>query len=110
MNSFPTPPPQDPNDSPDSRAQKIKRIWIIARGIYILATLGLVFYWDWKHIALPAWICEFQSEVMFPDYCYTGINFGFSVIALFVPLFIVQWILQKITGLKLGINRPTKPF
>ena len=78
--------------------------------MYILATLGLVFYWDHNHIALPAYICGFQSEVMFSGYCYTGINFGFSVLAFLVPMFIVQWILQKITGLKLGISIPAKRF
>lgn len=96
-----TPSPyQDPNQSPDSRHEKINTMWKIVSMIYVLVALGLSIYWMFDESGLPEMICEWQLEIL-DDGCYIALNLLGSLIALLVPLFIAKFAVEKMTGVKI---------
>ncbi|HTF05721.1 MAG TPA: hypothetical protein VK826_16955 [Bacteroidia bacterium] len=60
MNSYST-PGSNPNDSPDSKTQKVNTIWRSVMALYILGVIGLIFYWEMNDEGLPIMICELQA-------------------------------------------------
>lgn len=95
-----TQPYNDPNQTPDSRHEKINTLWKIISGIYVLAALGLSIFWMFDESGIPETICEWQMEIM-DDGCYIALNLLGSLFALLVPLFVGKFIVEKVTGVKI---------
>lgn len=100
-----TPPPyqQDPNESPDSRAEKINTIWKIVTLIYILGSLGLIMYWEFNDTGLCLVVRSWQAKILDDSY-YPVLDIMLVLLLFLIPLFIVKFIVEKVTGVK--INNP----
>ena len=94
---FPT-PEQQPSDP---RAQKINAMWKATSGLYVLAALGLVMYWEFNDEGLPMTICEWQARILDSDSCYVALNILGSLLVFLIPLFIAKFIVEKVTGVKI---------
>ena len=100
------PPVNDPNNQnevPDARAQRITSIWKAIAGIWTLGALGLCFYWMWDESGLSETICGWQAEIL-DGSCYVMLNFLGAFLALMAPVIIGQAVLQKVTGVKIDMN------
>lgn len=95
-----TPPVMDPNQSPDSRHEKINTMWKIAAMLYTFAALGLCIYWMFNESGLCETICGWQAEIL-DGSCYIALNLLGALLILLVPLFIAKVVVEKVTGVKL---------
>lgn len=96
-----TPPPfSDPNQSPDSKHQKVNSIWKAASMIYIMAVLALTFYWEFNDTGLCIVVREWQGALLTDSY-YPALDILGVLLIFFVPLFIVKVIVEKATGVKI---------
>lgn len=100
MSSYST-PDMDPSQSPDSKEQKVNTIWKAVSLIYIMCAIGLIFYWQVNDEGLPMLVCEYQARLFNSDSCYIALNFLLSLLLFLAPLFVVKFIVEKITGVKI---------
>ena len=95
-------PNYDPNQeqSPDSRHEKINTIWKIVMTLYALGTLGLVFWWEADDSGLCVIVREWQGYLMTDEY-YPALDIMLAWVMLLIPLFVVKFLVEKMTGVKL---------
>ncbi len=94
-------PYYDPNQqSPDSKQEKVNSIWKIFAAVYVLAALGLVFYWEFYNSGLCVMVREWQGYLMDDGY-YPALDILLSLLMLLVPLFVAKFIVEKVTGVKI---------
>ena len=92
--------PNDPNQQPDSKHQRINTIWKVFALIYVLAALGLSFYWEIKDTGLAIVIRELQGSILGDSY-YPALDVLCCLLALLLPLILVKFAVEKITGVKI---------
>jgi len=99
MNNYST-PPNDPNQAPDSRAEKINTIWRIVSLVYALSVIVLVMFWEFNDMALPLMVREWQGAILKDSY-YPTLDILLSALILLIPLLIAKIIVEKATGVKI---------
>ncbi len=100
MNTYP-PTSGDPNQSPDSKEQKVNIIWKVVTGIYFLVSIGIILYWAFKDEGLPQYICELQARLFDSDSCYIALNFIGSIFVFLIPVIVGKYVVEKISGVKI---------
>lgn len=91
---------QDPNNAPDSRTEKINTIWKILALIYVLGSLGLIMYWEFNDAGLCMIVREWQLMLLTDSY-YPVLDIMLVLLVFLLPLFIVKFIVEKVTGVKI---------
>jgi len=99
MNPYST-PTNDPNQAPDSRAEKINALWKIVSLAYTLGVLGLILFWEFNDMALPLLVREWQGAILQDSY-YPTLDILLSLLILLIPLLIAKIIVEKVAGVKI---------
>jgi hypothetical protein len=97
-------PFSSPEESHDTKHQKVNAIWKIFALVYVLAALCLCFYWEFTDSGLCIIIREWQVSLSGDKYYPTGDVLG-ALLALLLPLFVIKIAVQKITGVKIERGR-----
>lgn len=93
-------PFNDPNDAPDSRAEKINMIWKIVTLIYTLGSLGLIMYWEFSDSGLCMVVREWQGMLL-EDSFYPALDILLTLLMFLLPLLIVKPVVEKLSGVKI---------
>jgi hypothetical protein len=94
-------PYHDPNQqAPDSKQEKVNTMWKIFSLVYVLAALGLVFYWEIQDEGLAIMVREWQGYLIDDGY-YPALDVLLSLLILLIPMFVAKIVIEKATGVKI---------
>lgn len=94
-------PFHDPNQqAPDSKQEKVNTMWKIFSLVYVMAGLGLIFYWEFNDSGLCIIVREWQGYLIDDGY-YPALDIMLSLLVLLIPLFVAKFVIEKATGVKI---------
>lgn len=93
--------PSTPPQEMFARPPRATKIWSIVATVYVLAALGLSFYWEFTDSGLAGIACQWQADLLSSDSCYIALNIALPMLMMLIPLLIIRFIIEKITGIKL---------
>jgi hypothetical protein len=85
----------------DEKVEKVRFFWKIGVAIYVLAALGLTFYWEFTGSGLPNLVCEWQGQLL-DNKCYIALNILIPLLLFLAPVIILKFILEKSMGFSLN--------
>ncbi len=86
---------------PEIFREGVNRVWAAFAALYILAALGVDFYWLFTESGPMGWLAEVQASI-FDGKWYPQLAFVLVLLAEIAPVLVLKAILERVLGKKLA--------